>query len=89
MKRHPFNIFSLIFGVGMILLAAWAAWTDLPISKQFIVDISRWAVPVAAILVGAALLSPLFTSQRNKKTTRDGTDGDHPVVVTDPFKDQQ
>ena len=68
MKRHPFNVLSLMFGIFLILLAAWTTWFVFPI-RAWVIDFSRWLVPAAAILVGAALLSPLFTSKRDKKTS--------------------
>ena len=34
MKRHPFNVFSLVFGIVLILLAAWAAWVAFPRTRM-------------------------------------------------------
>ena len=31
MKRHPFNLFSLTFGIFLILLAAWTTWIAFPV----------------------------------------------------------
>lgn len=70
MKRHPFNLLSLTFGIFLILLAAWTTWFVFPI-RAWVIDFSRWLVPAAAILVGAVLLSPLFTPGQ-----RDGETGD-------------
>jgi len=70
MKRHPFNLLSLMFGMFLILLAAWTTWFVFPI-RAWVIDFSRWLLPAAAILVGAALLSPLF-----KPRQRDDGPGD-------------
>ena len=59
MKRRPFNVFSLVFGVILILLAAWIAF---PV-RGWLFGIPHWFLPAAVILVGAALMSPLFTSR--------------------------
>ncbi len=63
MKRHPVNVFPLAFGIILILLAAWIAVPD----QGWLFDPPRWLLPAAVILVGAALMSPLFTSKENKK----------------------
>lgn len=83
MKRHPFNIFSLITGAVLVLLAAWAAWIAVPLRGSYIIDFSRWLVPASAILVGAALLSPLFTRRNSKKTPEDEIREDEPEVSLD------
>lgn len=74
MKRHPFNILSLLFGVFLILAAASAAWITFP-TPRWVLDFSDWLLPGAAILIGAALLSPLFTTKRPGKTSGDETEG--------------
>ena len=83
MKRHPFNIFSLITGVVLVVLAAWAVWIAVPLRGSYIIDFSRWLVPAAAIVVGAALVSPLFTGRKNKKTPEDEIQEDKPEVSVD------
>ena len=82
MKRHPFNVFSLIFGIALILTAAWAAWIAFPAPRWFY-HTSDWLLPAAAILVGAALLSPLFTPTKGVKTSGNGSEGDAPEETTD------
>ncbi len=72
MKRHPFNVFSLVFGIVLILLAASAAFP----ARGWFFRIPHWLLPAAMILVGAALISPLFTTMQSKKTPRDKTEGD-------------
>lgn len=72
MKRHPFNVLSLMFGIFLILLAAWTTWTAFPV-RGWVIDFSRWLLPSAAILVGAALLSPLFRSNQRIEESRDDT----------------
>ena len=59
MKRHTFNVFSLVLGVILILLAAWIAFP----ARGWPFGVPRWFLPAAVILVGAALMSPLFTSR--------------------------
>jgi len=73
MKRHPFNLFSLLFGTFLVLLAAWTTWLTFPV-RGWVIDFSRWLLPTAAILVGAALLSPLFTPKQAKRTSGDETE---------------
>lgn len=87
MKRHPFNIYSLITGVALVLSAAWAVWITVPLRGSFIVDFSRWLVPAAAILIGAALLSPLFTRRKNKKSSEDEIRDAASGVAADPPPD--
>ena len=67
MKRHPFNLLSLMFGIFLVLLAAWTTWFVFPI-RAWVIDFSRWLLPAAAILVGAALLQPPV--QTESKTRR-------------------
>lgn len=83
MKRHPFNIFSLITGVVLVMLAAWAVWIAVPLQGSYVIDFSRWLVPAAAIVVGAALLSPLFKPKNDKKTPEDEVQEDEPEVSVD------
>ena len=63
MKRHTFNAFSLVFGAILILAAAWSAFSG----QGWLFDIPHWLVPTAAILVGAALISPLFASKQSNR----------------------
>lgn len=88
MKRHPFNIFSLITGVVLVVLAAWAVWIAVPLRGSYVIDFSRWLVPAAAIVVGAALLSPLFTPRKNKKTPGDEIEDGASGMATDPPPDR-
>lgn len=74
MKRHPFNVLPLMFGAGLILLAAWIAF---PRGGWFF-GLPRWLPPVAAILIGAALMTPLFTSRKNAGRSSDGGDEARP-----------
>ena len=75
MKRHPFNLLSLLFGTFLVLLAAWTTWLAFPV-RGWVIDFSRWLLPAAAILVGAALLSPLFTPKKAKKISGDESEDD-------------
>lgn len=85
MKRHPFNVFSLMFGTALILLASWAAWIALP-WPGWLLRASDWLLPSAAILVGAAMLIPLLT--RRSQTTPGVEDhGDSSGQATDPPPD--
>ncbi|MDE0130769.1 MAG: hypothetical protein OXQ32_00705 [bacterium] len=88
MKRHPFNLLSLMFGIFLILLAAWTTWFAFPI-RAWVIDFSRWLVPAAAILVGAALLSPLFTPKRDKKTSGNGIEEDTSGLETETSADRR
>lgn len=88
MKRHPFNLLSLMFGIFLVLLAAWTTWFVFPI-RAWVIDFSRWLVPAAAILVGAALLSPLFTPKQNKKTSGNGIEEDASGLETNTPADPQ
>ena len=63
MKRHTFNAFSLVFGAILILVAAWSAFSG----PGWLFGIPHWLVPTAAILVGAALISPLFASKQSNR----------------------
>ena len=73
MKRHPFNAFSLVFGVILILFAAWVA------SGEWLSGIPQWFLPAGVIVVGAALMSPLFTSRgSNRRRPEESGDGDQP-----------
>ncbi|MCQ3804088.1 MAG: hypothetical protein OXC98_07925 [bacterium] len=74
MKRHPLNLFSLVFGSVLILVAAWAVWNGFP-ARGWFFDASHWLFPAVVIVVGVALMSPLFTSMR-KKTGEDDADED-------------
>ena len=59
MKRHPFNVFSLVVGVMLILLAGWVAFP----TGDWLFDRPRWLLPAAVILLGAGLMAPLFTGR--------------------------
>ncbi|MCQ3804087.1 MAG: hypothetical protein OXC98_07930 [bacterium] len=78
MKRHPLNLFSLVFGSVLILVAAWAVWIGFP-ARGWFFDASHWLFPAVVIVVGVALMSPLFTSMR-KKTGEDETEEDLTAV---------
>ena len=71
MKRHKLNIISLVPGVILILLAAGIA---LPVRNPM-VGFPRWILPAAVILVGVALLWPLF-SLRGDSRESPGSEGD-------------
>ena len=75
MKRHPFNLLSLMFGMFLVGLAAWTTWFVFPI-RAWVIDFSRWLLPAAAILVGAALLSPLFKPRQRDHGMEDETEDD-------------
>ncbi len=79
MKRHQFNVFSLMFGIVLILLAASAPFP----ARAWFFTTPHWLLPAAVILVGAALMSPLFTTMQSKKTPRDETEGNTPGETTD------
>ena len=83
MKRHPFNILSLLFGVFLIMVAASAAWITFP-TPQWVFDFSDWLVPGAAILIGVALLSPLFTRRQPEETPGHEAESDASGVAGDP-----
>lgn len=79
MKRHPLNVFPLVFGAVLILLAARIA---LPV-RGWLFDIPRWFLPAAVIVIGAALMSPLFTlrnAQKSRSGESDGIEQDRPDV---------
>ena len=63
MKRHPFKVFSLVFGLVLILLAAWIAFP----SREWLFGFPRWLLPAAVILLGAGLITPLFTTRGGGK----------------------
>ncbi|MDE0370834.1 MAG: hypothetical protein OXK16_10640 [bacterium] len=60
MKRHPFNVFSLGFGVVLILLAVGLV-VPAELSDEFSRFATvRWLLPLAMVLVGVSMLSSLF-----------------------------
>ncbi|MCY4367989.1 MAG: hypothetical protein OXF41_00925 [bacterium] len=67
MKRHSVNVFSLVFGVLLIMAAAWIAFP----MRGWLFGTPHWLLPVAVILVGAALMSPLFTSRKENGRGRE------------------
>ena len=74
MKRHPLNVFSLGFGVVLILLAVGLV---VPTEFSYIATL-RWLVPLALVLVGISMLGSLF---RRRETDTDpgkaeATDGE-------------
>ncbi len=71
MKRHPLNVFSLLFGIVLILAATWTAFAP----RGWLFASTQWqlVLPAAAILLGAALMSPLFTTRRADGAPEDGT----------------
>lgn len=86
MKRHPFNVFSLVLGVVLILLAAWAVWIGFPVRGWFF-DTRHWLFPAAVILVGVALVSPLFATMHSNRTSGDETEGDASGPASDTTPD--
>jgi len=76
MKRHSFNVFSLAFGLTLIVLAAWIGFP----ARGWLFGTPRWLLPAVVILVGAALMSPLFTSRRD-----DGWDREESGAVDPPI----
>lgn len=64
MKRHPFRLFSLLLGSILILLAAWISFP----TRGWVFATPQWFLPTVVILVGAALMSPLFTSIRRRSS---------------------
>ena len=67
MKRHSFNVFSLALGVILTVLAAWIAFPG----RGWLFGVPDWFLPVAVILVGAALMSPLLTSRESDRRDRE------------------
>ena len=74
MKRHTFNVFSLVLGVILILFAAWIAFP----ARGWPFGVPPWFLPAAVILVGAALMSPLFTSRDGNDTSSTDNPGAEP-----------
>ena len=64
MKRHPFNVFSLGFGVVLILLAVGLV---VPTEFSYIATL-RWLVPLALVLVGISMLGSVL---RRRETDTD------------------
>ena len=80
MKRHSVNVFPLVFGVLLIMAAAWIAFP----MRGWLFGTPHWLLPVAVILVGAALMSPLFTSRRDNGRDRDESgDADRPMETSE------
>lgn len=75
MKRRSFNVFSFVFGLVLILLAGWVAFP----SEEWMFDFPKWLFPAGMIVVGAALISPLFTSWTRKTVPEEGSDA-HPTA---------
>ena len=71
MKRHSVNVFSLVFGAILLLAAAWIAF---PV-RGWLFGTPHWLLPVAVILVGAALMSPLFTTGADRGRDREESGG--------------
>ena len=67
MKRHPFNVFSLVLGLLLTVLAVWIVFPG----RGWLFGVPDWFLPVAVILVGAALMSPLFTSRAGNGRDRE------------------
>ncbi len=67
MKRHSFNMFSLAFGLALIVLAAWIGFP----ARGWLFGTPRWLLPAVVILVGAVLMSPLFTSRADNGRNRE------------------
>ena len=70
MKRHALNVFSLVFGVLLILAAAWIGFP----ARGWWFDMPRWLLSAAVIVVGAALMSPVFTSKEVTSRSADQVD---------------
>ena len=87
MKRHPLNVFSLLFGIVLILAATWTAFAP----RGWLFAPSQWhwqlVLPAAAILLGAALMSPLFTTRRADGAPEDGTANEPAGEATDTSAD--
>ena len=80
MKRHSVNVFSLVFGVLLIMAAAWIAFP----MRGWLFGTPHWLLPVAVILVGAALMSPLFSSRKDNGRDRDESgDADRPMETSE------
>lgn len=62
MKRHSVNVFSLAFGLILILLAATTAFP----ARGWLFGVPQWLLPAAVIVVGVALMSPLLTYKKAK-----------------------
>ena len=77
MKRHPFNVFSLVLGVLLAVLAIWIVFPG----RGWLFGVPDWFLPVAVILVGAALMSPLFTSRAD-----DGSDSEESGAADRPVE---
>ena len=71
MKRHSFNVFSLAFGLTLIVLAGWIGFP----ARGWLFGTPRWLLPTLVILVGAVLMNPLFTSRDAGKRRSDESDG--------------
>ena len=84
MKRHSLNVFSLVFGVILVLLAASTAFA--PEGWWFSAPPWQWqlVLPAAAILLGVALMSPLFTARQRDKSGGNETEDDAAGDPTDP-----
>lgn len=80
MKRHPLNTFSLVFGVILLLAAVWIAFP----TRGWLFDIPQWLPSVAVILVGVALIGPLFKSRAgDTEPVSDNTNADPSGKATD------
>jgi hypothetical protein len=78
MKRHPFDLTSLLFGVvfgaaaAVYLLADPLAW-----------DIDeRWVLPVALILLGIAGIAGALSNLRSNRAAADPTPDEEPETAT-------
>lgn len=80
MKRHSFNMFSLAFGLALIVLAAWIGFP----ARGWLFGTPRWLLPAVVILVGVVLMSPLFTSRASH-----GRDGEESGDVDRPMEGGQ
>ncbi len=59
MYRHRFDAVSFVFGVAFLALAAMFALPVKPWDIYFGFDLG-WLLPTAVLVVGVALLTPLF-----------------------------
>ena len=61
MHKHTFDPISFIFGAGFLALAAVFALPAEPWNIYFDLNLG-WVLPVAILLVGVALVIPVFRS---------------------------
>lgn len=62
MKRHSPNVFALMFGATLIVLAAVFATP----ARGWPFGMLRWLLPTTVILAAVAIMRPLFSSKQSK-----------------------